>query len=307
MTSRRLAPGHPPDALDRGPPAYRHRGDHRVGPEHPLHPRQGSPSPVARRGVAAPEAELAPRGRHHHVGREPQQGQPAGDDVVEVVRTRLPGARLRGEPCFELPAHACHQRRGGQRAFVTPTAREPLAVLGLGFDDHLAARQAEVVEAPKEPVGEHLRRERGLRRLSSPVDRARRPPRARVAPARERDRAPTRRAARRCARAPVTPKRASTDASGRAAKSARVRRPRRVSRSTSAEPSSTRDASTVTDHGPRNPADSPRGTTSTGAARAGEGGREPAVGDADTRIGTTGFLRGREHACRERVVTTEIP
>ena len=160
-----LTPRDPPHALDGGPPTDRHRGDHRVGPEHPLHPGERAPGPVTGRGVAAPEAELAPGGRHHHVGREAQQGQATGDDVV-AGRARFP-VTLPGSASAVSHASSCQRtrvaKRGGrERAFVAPAPGEPLAVLGLGFHHHLAARHPQLVESREEAVGEHLRRERGF-------------------------------------------------------------------------------------------------------------------------------------------------
>ena len=45
-------------------PTHGHRGDHRVGTEHPLHPGERAPGPVGGRGVTAPEPELAAGGGH---------------------------------------------------------------------------------------------------------------------------------------------------------------------------------------------------------------------------------------------------
>ena len=56
----RLAPRHPAHLLDRGAAARRHRGDDRVGSEHPLHPGEGAPGAVGGRGITTPEPELAP-------------------------------------------------------------------------------------------------------------------------------------------------------------------------------------------------------------------------------------------------------
>ena len=111
-----------------------------------MHPCERTRRVVAGRGITAPEPELATGGGHDLVGHQTQQRD----------------ARGRGEPAFELPPHPRDERRGSERAVVTPAACEPLPVLGLRFDDDTGARQPELVEPAEQPVGEALRRERGF-------------------------------------------------------------------------------------------------------------------------------------------------
>ena len=110
--------------------------------------------------------------RDHLVGDEPQQGEPTGE--VATGRGALPQAA--GDPTVELPPDPLGQRGGRERAFVTPRPGQVLAVLGLGFDDDLGAREPTLLQPGQEPVGQPLRRERGLVDPLRPAGRARRPP-----------------------------------------------------------------------------------------------------------------------------------
>ena len=141
-----LAPGHPTHLFRGRPSPDRDRGDHRLGPEHPLHPCERTRGVVGGSGIAAPEPELATGRGHDLVGHERNSGDAPG----------------RGEPALELPPHPRDEGRGGERAVVTPAAREPFAVLGLRFHDDTGARQPELVEPAEQLVGQALRRERGF-------------------------------------------------------------------------------------------------------------------------------------------------
>ena len=165
-------------------------------------------------------------------------------------------------------------------------------MLGLRLHDHTRAATTRARRAGQQPVGEHLRRERGfvdarrgrieLDRLDQLVGRDGARP-ARAPPRRARAGAPAR-PADRTGRAPT--------ASGSAANAPSVRSPSRARRSTSSLPppyaASTEPASTVTGHGARNAGDSPGGTTTTSSrvlgARAASPAANVAVGDPDAHV-----------------------
>ena len=298
-----LAPRHPAHPLHRRAPACGHRGDDRVGTEHPLHPGERAPGAVGGRGVTAPEPELAPGGGAEVVGHQPQQRHDPAV-TVSVVNHASSCQRTRVD-----------ERRRRERALVTPAAREPLAVLGLGLHDHAGAAQPERVEPAEHPVGEHLRRERGFVdacRGRVELDRSRAAPRVAPSPP---ARAPPRRAraggrARpggRSGRAPA--------AAGSSANAPRVRSPSRARRSTSSPPppwaASTEPASTVTGHGARNAGDVPGGTTTASSARssvaraASPAAKVPSAMPARTSATPSSRTR-RDDPRRQRVVTTEV-
>ena len=119
-----------------------------------------------RGGVATPEAELATGRRDDLVGHEPHQHEASRRLVDRLIRhPSIAASRARARMPTTLRAasgHGSTSAAGVSAPLVAPAPAEPLAVLGLGLDHHLGARQPELLEAAEQPVGETLRRERGF-------------------------------------------------------------------------------------------------------------------------------------------------
>ncbi len=209
---------------------------HVVEAEHPLHAGEDARRAIDSGRVATPEAELAPARRDHLVREEPQQGEPAGE---------VPPAAARAPSPPVIQPSSCHRTRSVSAAGVSaPSWRhdpgQVLAVLGLGLDHDLRAREPALLQPGQQPVGQRPWPRTSPRRPARPAGRARRPPPGPAAARSARAGAPPPRARAGARRMPSGPKRASTAGRGSSANAPRVRSPSR--HRTPARPSSPRTA-----------------------------------------------------------------
>jgi hypothetical protein len=119
---------------------------HRFRTEQALHTGHRACRSVGGSSLSTPEPQLATPRRRDFVGYQRQPGDSRG-------RT---GRGRTVEPTVELPTHTIGYRDGTQGTFMAPETLEPLAMFGLGHDEHARTSQTMDIETIVQFVGQRF-------------------------------------------------------------------------------------------------------------------------------------------------------